>query len=96
MPATSRRVTVLDNGRRIAQFSLSTTESYLDAEGNVKDRKQWHKISAWGVWVSVIEHLGAKGLKVAIEGKLISRFYQSKDGNRKMVTEIEVNDLVIL
>lgn len=90
------KVITLENGRKLAQFSLATTEPYLDEEGNVKNRKQWHRISAWGNWVFVLEQLGTKGLGVAIEGKLISRFYQSKTGDRKMVMEVEINDLVVL
>jgi len=90
------KVVELTNGRKIAQFSLSTQESYLDVDGNTKVRKQWHRISAWGRWVAVLEELGEKGLNLAIEGRLTSRFYKSKSGERKLVTEVEVNDLVLL
>ena len=62
----------------------------------MKNRKQWHQISAWGNWVNVLEQLGTVGLKLAVEGKLISRFYKTKTGDRKVVTEVEVNDLVVL
>ena len=90
------KVVELTNGRKIAQFSLSTQESYLDVDGTTKVRKQWHRISAWGRWVAILEELGEKGLNLAIEGRLISRFYKSKTGERKLVTEVEVNDLVLL
>ncbi len=90
------KVVELTNGRKIAQFSLSTQESYLDVDGTTKIRKQWHRISAWGRWVGILEELGEKGLSLAIEGRLISRFYKSKTGERKLVTEVEVNDLVLL
>jgi single-strand DNA-binding protein len=90
------KVTELENGRKIAQFSMSTQESFLDKEGNVKKRNQWHRISAWGNWVKILEELGEKGLKCAIEGKLVSRFYLSPTGTKKMITEVEVNDLVLL
>ena len=90
------KVVELTNGRKIAQFSLSTQESYLDVDGTTKVRKQWHRISAWGRWVGILEELGEKGLSLAIEGRLISRFYKSKTGVRKLVTEVEVNDLVLL
>lgn len=90
------KVVLLQNGQKIAQFSMSTQESYLDSEGNMKNRKQWHQISAWGNWVNVLEQLGTVGLKLAVEGKLISRFYKTKTGDRKVVTEVEVNDLVVL
>lgn len=90
------KVIELANGKKIAQFSIATQESYLDADGNVKKRSQWHRISAWGNWVSVLEELGEKGIKLAIEGKLVSRFYNSPNGAKMLITEVEVNDLIIL
>jgi single-strand DNA-binding protein len=90
------KVVELGNGRKIAQFSMSTQETYLDAEGNLKRRSYWHRISAWGNWVAVLEELGQKGLNLAIEGKLVSRFYKAANGSQKLVTEVEVNDLIIL
>jgi single-strand DNA-binding protein len=90
------KVVILNNGRKIAQFSMSTQESYLDAEGNMKNRKQWHRISAWGNWVQVLEELGQKGISLAVEGKLVSRFYQTQAGGKKLITEVEINDLVVL
>lgn len=90
------KVVCLENGKKIAQFSLSTQETYLDEEGNVKKRNYWHRISAWGNWVGVLEELGHKGINLAIEGKLVSRFYKTNNGSQRLITEVEVNDLVIL
>ncbi len=85
----------LPNGRKIAQFTMSTKETYLDAEGNTKKKNYWHRMSAWGRWVKVLEELGEDGLPVAVEGKLTTRFYQ-KGGERRMISEVEVNDLIIM
>ncbi|PKR82227.1 single-stranded DNA-binding protein [Brumimicrobium salinarum] len=85
----------VEGGKKVARFSLSTKESYLDEQGNTKSLKNWHKVTAWGKWVPVLEQLGAKGQALAIEGRLRSRFYK-KNGERKSFTEIEINDLVIL
>jgi len=90
------RVMELTNGQKIAQFSLATQETFLDSEGNTKIKKQWHRISAWGRWIKVLEEFGEKGLGLAIEGRLNSRFYKASTGERKLVMEVEVNDLVIL
>lgn len=89
------RIVELSNGKIIAQFSLSTKETYLDEQGSPKKRSQWHRISAWGKWVKVLEEMAQCGMEVAIEGKLISRFY-AINGKQKMVSEVEVNDLIIL
>lgn len=94
--SSAPKVIQLANGRKIAQFSMSTQETFLDASGNVKKRNQWHRVSAWGNWVHVLEELGEKGMHLAIEGKLVSRFYKSQNGDRKLITEVEVNDLVVL
>lgn len=90
------KVMSLENGRKIANFSLKTEETYLDAEGNIKKKSQWHRVHAWGRWVSVIEEFGTKGLNLAIEGRLISRFYKGQNGEKRFITEVEVNDLVLL
>jgi single-strand DNA-binding protein len=86
----------LKDGKRIARFSLSTRETYLDDEGQTKSVNNWHNVTAWGKWVPVLEQLGSKGQALAIEGKLRSRFYNSKSGQKKAFTEVEINDLVIL
>lgn len=89
------RFYVLPDGRKVAQFTMSTKESYLDAEGNQKNKSHWHRICAWGRWTQVLEELCDVGLEMAVEGKLTTRYYQ-KNGERQFITEVEVNDLVIL
>jgi single-strand DNA-binding protein len=94
--ASDPQVVVLEDGKKIARFSMSTRETFLDDEGQTKHVSNWHRVTAWGKWVQVLEKLGSKGQALAIEGKLRSRFYQSKSGQRQSVTEVEINDLVIL
>ena len=93
--SSTPKIVELENGRRIAKFTLSTKEQYLDLNGNTKTRRYWHALSAWGRWVKVLEELGKVGSELAIEGKLVTRFYQS-NGQRKMVSEVEVNDIVVM
>ncbi len=88
--------TDLPNGSRVANFSLTTQEKMLDREGNLRVRKDFHRITAFGRWAKVLEELCALGSHVAVDGKLVSRFYKADDGERKMFSEIEVNDLVII
>jgi single-strand DNA-binding protein len=89
------RVIELPNGRKIAQFTLSTKEKYLDSNGKTKNKTNWHQLMAWGKWVSILEQMCQEGMDLAVEGKLVTRFYQAR-GQRKLVTEVEINDLVIL
>lgn len=67
----------------------------MGAEGKTKKKSDWHRVSAWGRWVKVLEELGQKGMDLAIEGKLTTRFYE-KSGEKKFISEVEVNDLIIL
>jgi len=89
------KVTQLENGRKVAKFSLSTKEFYLDVDGNMKSRSNWHILTAWGKWITVLEEFGSVGTQVAVEGRLVSRFYNS-EGQKKFVSEVEINDLILL
>ena len=82
-------------GRKVAQFTMSTKETYLDEEGKPKNKSHWHRMAAWGKWVRVLEDLANVGMEVAVEGKLTTRFYQ-KGGQKHFISEVEVNDLIIL
>lgn len=89
------QVVLLEGGRKKINFFLSTRETYLDEKGETKANKNWHRITAWGKWATVLEELGSKGQSLAIEGKLRSRYF-SKNGMRQSYSEIEINDMVIL
>lgn len=83
------------SGRRVSQFTMSTKETYLDENGETKSKQYWHRICAWGRWVRVLEEFGDVGLQIALEGKLVTRFY-FRDGEKQFISEVEVNDLVIM
>jgi len=89
------KIVELENGKKIAKFSMSTNEVVLTADGKTKKKTHWHRMTAWGKWVRVLEELGSNGMELAIEGKLTTRFYNS-NGQRNCISEVEVNDLVIL
>lgn len=93
--SSSPKVVELADGRKIAQFTMSTKELYLDETGKTKSRSNWHRLTAWGRWVNVLEELCQEGMDLAVEGKLVTRFYKN-DGQRKYISEVEVNDLIIL
>ena len=93
--ATDPKISLLPGGRKVAQFSLATKESYIDEEGAVRVKQTWHRMTAWGRWVTVVEELCTKGLNIAVEGKLVTRFYRL-NGKQQMFSEVEINDLIIL
>ena len=77
------------------KFTMSTKETYFDEKGKSKSRDTWHTLTAWGRWVKVLEELELKGTNLAIEGKIVSRFYKA-GGVPKLISEIEINDLTLI
>ena len=88
-------ITNLESGR-VANFTIATNENYTNAKGEKVEQTEWHRVSAWGKTVVIIEKLLTKGSHVAIEGKLTHRSYDDKDGNKRYITEVVANELVLL
>ena len=89
-------VKTLESGKKMARFSVATSENYRNAKGEKVTETQWHSLVAWGKVAEIVEKFLTKGKEVAIEGKLINRSYNDKDGNKKYITEIQVNELLML
>lgn len=89
-------VKTLESGKKMARFSVATSENYRNAKGEKVTETQWHNLVAWGKLAEIAEKFLGKGKEVAIEGKLINRSYNDKDGNKKYITEIQVNELLLL
>jgi len=81
---------------RVANFTIVTNENYTNAKGEKVEQTEWHRISAWGKIVDIVEQLLTKGSHVAIEGKLTHRSYEGKDGNKRYITEVVANELILL
>jgi len=88
-------VITLESGKKLAKFTMATNESYKNAQGEKITDTQWHNIIAWGNTAQIIEQYVNKGEELAIEGKLTSRSYDDKDGNKRYITEIVVNELLM-
>ncbi|WP_296633947.1 single-stranded DNA-binding protein [Polaribacter sp.] len=89
-------IITLDSGKKLAKFSIATNESYKNANGEKVTDTQWHNIVAWNKTADIIERYLQKGNEVAIEGKLTSRNYETKEGEKRYVTEIVCNELLML
>jgi single-strand DNA-binding protein len=85
----------LDSGKKLAKFSLATNESFTNAKGEKMENTDWHNIVAWGKTAEVIENYVTKGREVIIGGKLTSRSYETKDGEKRYITEVVCNNLVL-
>lgn len=89
-------VKTLESGKKMARFSIATNESYRNAKGERMTETQWHNLVAWGKVAELVEKYLVKGKEVMIEGKLINRSYNDKDGNKKYICEVQVNELLML
>ena len=86
----------LDSEKSVANFSVATNESYRDNNGNKMSETTWHKLVAWGKQAEVAEKYLKKGTEVAIEGKLTNHSYEDKNGETHYVSEIVVNEILVL
>jgi single-strand DNA-binding protein len=89
-------VRTTESGKKWVRFSIATSEVYRNASGDKVTETQWHSLVAWGRVAEMVEKYLPKGKEVAIEGKLISRSYTDKEGVKKYVTEVLVNEILLL
>ena len=89
-------VKTTETGKKYARFSIATNEVYRNTKGEKVTETTWHNLVAWGKIADLAEKYLVKGKEVAIEGKLISRSYTDKSGVKKHITEVQVNELLML
>jgi single-strand DNA-binding protein len=85
-----------ENGKKLARFSMATNETYRGRTGEKITETTWHNMVAWGKVADIAEKFLTKGKEVAIEGKLINRSYTDTNGIKRYVTEIQVNELLLI
>jgi single-strand DNA-binding protein len=90
------KIRKLDNGRAVANFSVATNEIYKNNDGEKVSETTWHKLVAWGNPADVAEKYLKKGSEIAVDGRLINRSYEDKAGEKHFVTEIIVNNILML
>lgn len=83
------------SGVAVATFSIATSESWKDQDGNQQEKTEWHNIVAWRKLAEICGEYLKKGKKVYLEGKLQTRNYE-KDGIKRYVTEIVADQLIML
>jgi single-strand DNA-binding protein len=88
-------IITLDGGKKLAKFSLATNEYYKDADGQKQTKTDWHNLVAWNKTAEIIENYVTKGKEIAIEGKLINRSWDDKEGNKRYTTEVVVSEVLM-
>jgi len=83
-------------GQAVANFSVATDESYKDRNGERQKRTEWHKIVVWGKQAEIAQQYLKKGSLVFIEGRIQSREWQDKEGQKRTSFEIVANNFRML
>lgn len=86
----------LENGAKVASFSLATTESYKGKDGNRVDQTEWHNIVLWRGLAEVAEKFLKKGNTIYVEGKIRTRSWEDKEGNKRYTTEIIGDNMTMI
>jgi single-strand DNA-binding protein len=89
-------IKTFDGGKKVANLTIATNEVYYRENGDKVENTEWHKVTAWGKTADIIEKYVTKGKEIAIEGKLTHRSYDDKDGNKRYITEVVANELVLM
>ncbi|MEW5925412.1 MAG: single-stranded DNA-binding protein [Candidatus Zixiibacteriota bacterium] len=83
-------------GQAVATFSLATSEKWRDKDGVMQDKTEWHNIVVWGRQAEIAKEYLAKGRSVYLEGRIQTRSWEDKDGNKRYTTEIVAQRLQFL
>ncbi len=89
-------IRAISNDRKVAKFTLATTESYKDNTGQRVESTEWHNVEFWGPIADVIERYLKKGSQVYVEGRIRTRSYDDKEGVKRYVTEIVGQNMTML
>ncbi len=89
-------VKTLESGKKLAHLTIATNDVYRNEKGDKVEQTEWHRVTAWGKVAEIIEKFVVKGKEVAIDGKLIHRSYDDKNGEKKYITEVVVNEILLL
>jgi single-strand DNA-binding protein len=87
-------VKTFDTNKKLAKLSLATSESYKNDKGEKITDTQWHNLVIWGAQAKIAEDILKKGDEIVVEGRLNNRSYVDKDGIKRYVSEVVVNEFL--
>src|SRR3954463_1314647 len=88
-------IKTMEDGKKYVRISVATTEIYRNTKGEKVNETQWHRVVAWGKTAEMAEKIFAKGMEVLVDGKLVSRSFIDKEGNKRYITEVQANELML-
>ncbi|MBL7962824.1 MAG: single-stranded DNA-binding protein [Flavobacteriales bacterium] len=83
-------------GRKVARLSVATHDNYKNANGERVTDTQWHTVVAWGRTAEAVERLLRKGMPILLEGRLVHRSYEGRDGHMRYVSEVVMSDFQLM
>jgi single-strand DNA-binding protein len=86
----------LESGRKLAKFSVATNETYKNSNGEKITDTQWHNVVAWGKLADIAENYLNQGKEIVLEGKLTTRSYETKIGEKRYITEVVAQELLMM
>ena len=86
----------LESVRKLVKLRLATNESYRNKEGERVTQTEWHNVVAWNKTAEIIENYVTKGREIGVDGKLTTRSWEDKDGNKRYITEVVCNEVLLL
>lgn len=89
-------VVKFESGNALTRFSIATNEPYRNKDGEWQEQTQWHDIKAWGKLGEVVSRKLKKGQEVAIDGRIVNKEYESKTGEKRFSTSIELKQFLLL
>ncbi|PJR04655.1 single-stranded DNA-binding protein [Avrilella dinanensis] len=89
-------VVTFENGGIKASVTLATSDYYTNAQGERVEDTQWHNLVAFGKTAEIMQKYVTKGNQIAVDGKLTYRSYDTQDGQKRYITEIRVEEILLL
>jgi single-strand DNA-binding protein len=89
-------IKTFEGGKKVVNLTIATNDNYKNDKGEKVEQTEWHKVVAWGKTAEVIEKYVTKGKEIAIDGKLTHRSYEDKNGEKRYVTEVVANEVMLL
>jgi single-strand DNA-binding protein len=84
------------SGKKVANFDIATTDVFYDPNGEKQTETMWHNMVAWGKTAETVEKFLVKGKEVVIQGKIANRSYLDKNGVKKYISEILVQEMLLV
>lgn len=93
---TAPEIKTLEGGKKMAKLVIATSETFKNQKGEKVTETTWHNLTAWGNQAAFAEQFLEKGTEIAVDGKLQNNNYTDKDGVKRYVTNIIVNEFTML